>query len=103
MSSPDQVRQDHATTGSAIGSSTHGLARMLSGRGIRADAVAPGPVRTPLVPAAIPGPTKSGEQSPSGRPARPAEMAPAYAFPASGQACHVTVEIVDAPGGRTLP
>ncbi|MFF0752693.1 SDR family oxidoreductase [Streptomyces sp. NPDC004267] len=94
---------DYAMTKSAIISFTHGLARMLAERGIRANAVAPGPVWTPLIPATMPDPTEFGEQSPLGRPAQPAEMAPAYVFLASQQASYITGEIVNATGGTPLP
>ncbi|MEU3405415.1 SDR family oxidoreductase [Streptomyces sp. NPDC006670] len=94
---------DYAMTKSAIISFTHNLAQMLAERGIRVNAVAPGPVWTPLIPATMPDPTKFGEQSPLGRPAQPAEMAPAYVFLASGQASYITGEIVNATGGTPLP
>ncbi|GAA3506922.1 SDR family oxidoreductase [Streptomyces showdoensis] len=94
---------DYAMTKSAIISFTHNLAQMLAGRGIRANAVAPGPVWTPLIPATMPDPTRFGEQSPLGRPAQPAEMAGAYVFLASDQASYITGEIVNATGGTPLP
>ncbi|WP_086825220.1 SDR family oxidoreductase, partial [Streptomyces sp. NRRL B-24572] len=94
---------DYAMTKSAIISFTHGLAQMLAERGIRANAVAPGPVWTPLIPATMPDATKFGEQSPLGRPAQPAEMAPAYVFLASDRASYITGEIVNATGGTPLP
>lgn len=94
---------DYAMTKSAIISFTHSLAQMLAERGIRANAVAPGPVWTPLIPATMPDPTTFGEQSPLGRPAQPAEMAPAYVFLASDRASYITGEIVNATGGTPLP
>ncbi|MET7758132.1 SDR family oxidoreductase [Streptomyces sp. NPDC005389] len=94
---------DYAMTKSAIISFTHSLAQMLAERGIRANAVAPGPVWTPLIPATMPDPTTFGEQSPLGRPAQPAEMAPAYVFLASSHASYITGEIVNATGGTPLP
>ncbi|MGW7332589.1 SDR family oxidoreductase [Streptomyces sp. NPDC054840] len=94
---------DYAMTKSAIISFTHNLAQMLAERGIRVNAVAPGPVWTPLIPATMPDPTKFGEQSPLGRPAQPAEMAPAYVFLASDRASYITGEIVNATGGTPLP
>ncbi|MEU7025740.1 SDR family oxidoreductase [Streptomyces sp. SBR177] len=100
---PSPPLLDYAMTKSAIISFTHGLAQMLAERGIRVNAVAPGPVWTPLIPATMPDPTKFGEQSAFGRPAQPAEMAPAYVFLASPQASYITGEIVNATGGRPLP
>ncbi|MGW7436899.1 SDR family oxidoreductase [Streptomyces sp. NPDC054849] len=94
---------DYAMTKSAIISFTHGLAQMLAERGIRVNGVAPGPVWTPLIPATMPDAAKFGEQSPLGRPAQPAEMAPAYVFLASPQAGYITGEIVNATGGTPLP
>ncbi|MEU8530897.1 SDR family oxidoreductase [Streptomyces sp. NPDC048629] len=94
---------DYAMTKSAIISFTHSLAQMLTERGIRANAVAPGPVWTPLIPATMPDATRFGEQSPLGRPAQPAEMASAYVFLASDQSSYITGEIVNATGGTPLP
>ncbi|MFD3479839.1 SDR family oxidoreductase [Streptomyces sp. NPDC058695] len=94
---------DYAMTKSAIIAFTHGLAQMVAERGIRVNAVAPGPVWTPLIPATMPDTTKFGEKAPLGRPAQPAEMAPAYVFLASPQASYITGEIVNATGGTPLP
>ncbi|WP_030691501.1 SDR family oxidoreductase [Streptomyces globisporus] len=94
---------DYAMTKSAIISFTHGLAQMVAERGIRVNAVAPGPVWTPLIPATMPETEHFGEQSPLGRPAQPAEMAPAYVFLASPRASYITGEIVNATGGTPLP
>ncbi|MFD3471400.1 SDR family oxidoreductase [Streptomyces sp. NPDC058682] len=94
---------DYAMTKSAIISFTHGLAQMVAERGIRVNAVAPGPVWTPLIPATMPDATEFGKQSPLGRPAQPAEMAPAFVFLASPQASYITGEIVNATGGTPLP
>ncbi|MFE2537816.1 SDR family oxidoreductase [Streptomyces sp. NPDC059371] len=94
---------DYATTKGAIVTFTQGLAQMVAGDGIRVNAVAPGPVWTPLIPATMPDTTKFGKQAPLGRPAQPAEMAPAYVFLASPQASFITAEIVNATGGTPLP
>ncbi|PAZ11518.1 NAD(P)-dependent dehydrogenase [Streptomyces sp. SA15] len=94
---------DYAMTKGAIVTFTQGLARMLADRGIRVNAVAPGPVWTPLIPATMPDTVKFGKQSPLGRPAQPAEMAPAYVFLASQEASYITAEIVNATGGTPLP
>ncbi|WP_411103168.1 SDR family oxidoreductase [Streptomyces sp. cmx-4-9] len=94
---------DYAMTKAAINSFTHGLAQMVAERGIRVNGVAPGPVWTPLIPATMPDVQHFGEQSPMGRPAQPAEMAPAYVFLASPQAGYITGEIVNATGGTPLP
>ncbi|MFD9720284.1 SDR family oxidoreductase [Streptomyces sp. NPDC059076] len=94
---------DYAMTKGAITTFTQGLAQMLAKDGIRVNAVAPGPVWTPLIPATMPDTTEFGKQSPLGRPAQPAEMAPAYVFLASPQASYITGEIVNATGGTPLP
>lgn len=94
---------DYATTKAGIANFTKGLAQMVIGRGIRVNAVAPGPVWTPLIPATMPDTTEFGKQAPIGRPAQPAEMAPAYVFLASQEASYITAEIVNATGGTPLP
>lgn len=94
---------DYATTKGGIVTFTQGLAQMLAERGIRVNAVAPGPVWTPLIPATLPDTQEFGKQAPLGRPAQPAEMAPAYVFLASQEASFITAEIVNATGGTPLP
>lgn len=94
---------DYAMTKGAIVTFTQGLAQMLVDDGIRVNAVAPGPVWTPLIPATLPDTKTFGQQAPLGRPAQPAEMAPAFVFLASEQASYITAEIVNATGGTPLP
>ncbi|MEV0954417.1 SDR family oxidoreductase [Streptomyces sp. NPDC049951] len=94
---------DYAMTKGAVVTFTQGLAQMLASDGIRVNAVAPGPVWTPLIPATMPDTTEFGKQSPLGRPAQPAEMAPAYVFLASSNASFITGEIMNATGGTPLP
>ncbi|MFD3849356.1 glucose 1-dehydrogenase [Streptomyces microflavus] len=94
---------DYAMTKGAIATFTQGLAQMLAPDGIRVNAVAPGPVWTPLIPATMPDTTEFGKQSPLGRPAQPAEMAPAYVFLASKNASYITGEIMNATGGTPIP
>ncbi|GGR76999.1 MULTISPECIES: SDR family oxidoreductase [Streptomyces] len=94
---------DYAMTKGAIVTFTHGLAQMVAERGIRVNAVAPGPVWTPLIPATMPDTAEFGKQSPLGRPAQPAELAPAYVYLASPQAGYITGEILNATGGTPLP
>ncbi|CAM5611400.1 SDR family oxidoreductase OS=Streptomyces alboniger OX=132473 GN=CP975_03580 PE=3 SV=1 [Streptomyces alboniger] len=94
---------DYAMTKGAIVTFTQGLAQMLVEDGIRVNAVAPGPVWTPLIPATLPDTAEFGKQAPMGRPAQPAEMAPAYVFLASEHASFITAEIVNATGGTPLP
>ncbi|GHH81227.1 NAD(P)-dependent oxidoreductase [Streptomyces sulfonofaciens] len=94
---------DYAMTKGAIVTFTQGLAQMLAPDGIRVNAVAPGPVWTPLIPATLPDTREFGKQAPLGRPAQPAEMAPAYVFLASRNASFITAEVVNATGGTPLP
>ncbi|MFF0201347.1 SDR family oxidoreductase [Streptomyces sp. NPDC005017] len=94
---------DYATTKGAIVTFTQGLAQMVVSDGIRVNAVAPGPVWTPLIPATLPDTKEFGKQAPLGRPAQPAEMAPAYVFLASENATFITAEILNATGGTPLP
>lgn len=94
---------DYATTKGGIVSFTQGLAANLADRGIRVNAVAPGPVWTPLIPATMPDTERFGAQAPIGRAAQPAELAPAYVFLASEEASYITAEIVNATGGTPLP
>ncbi|GAA3588353.1 SDR family oxidoreductase [Streptomyces osmaniensis] len=94
---------DYAMTKGAIVTFTQGLAQMVAGDGIRVNAVAPGPVWTPLIPATMPDTVEFGKQAPLGRPAQPAEMAPAYVFLASPRAGFITAEILNATGGTPLP
>lgn len=94
---------DYAMTKGAIVTFTQGLAQMLVENGIRVNAVAPGPVWTPLIPATLPDTKEFGKQAPMGRPAQPAEMAPAYVFLASEHASFITAEIMNATGGTPLP
>ncbi|WP_336320363.1 SDR family oxidoreductase [Streptomyces lavendofoliae] len=100
---PSPPLLDYAMTKAAIVNFTHGLAQMVAERGIRVNAVAPGPVWTPLIPATMPETAEFGKQSPLGRPAQPAEMAPAYVFLAAPGASYITGEVVNATGGTPLP
>ncbi|MFI7606488.1 SDR family oxidoreductase [Micromonospora sp. NPDC049366] len=99
---PSPQLLDYATTKAAIANFTKALAQDLAGQGIRVNAVAPGPVWTPLIPATMP-PDKVeqfGTDTPMGRPGQPAELAPAYVFFASQESSYVTGEILGVTGGR---
>src|SRR3978361_119001 len=81
--SPSPQLLAYATTKGGIQNFPNGLAQLLADKGIRANAVAPGPVWTPLIPSTMP-PEKVahfGEQVPMKRPAQPCELAPVYALP----------------------
>jgi NAD(P)-dependent dehydrogenase (short-subunit alcohol dehydrogenase family) len=97
---------DYAATKAAINNFTKGLAKQVIGKGIRVNAIAPGPVWTPLQPShgqpedAIP---EFGTQAPMGRAGQPAEVAPAYVFLASQESSFVTAETIGVTGGQHLP
>lgn len=95
---------DYASTKAAIKAFTEGLAQELTARGIRVNAVAPGPVWTPLVVQSFPSEKleRFGADTPLGRPAQPAEIAPLYVFLASDESRYVSGEILGATGGRLL-
>jgi NAD(P)-dependent dehydrogenase (short-subunit alcohol dehydrogenase family) len=92
----------YATTKGAIANFTGGLAQLLASKGIRVNAVAPGPVWTPLIPSTMPAEkaAKFGADSPFGRPAQPAELAPAYVFLASDAASYISGAILPVTGGK---
>jgi NAD(P)-dependent dehydrogenase (short-subunit alcohol dehydrogenase family) len=95
---------DYAATKGAIRTFTQGLAEALTPKGIRVNAVAPGPVWTPLIQQSFsPDRVKKfGENSPLERPAQPAELAPAYVFLASDEGQYVSGEILGVTGGKPL-
>jgi NAD(P)-dependent dehydrogenase (short-subunit alcohol dehydrogenase family) len=93
----------YATTKGTIRDFVAGLGQMLADRGIRVNAVAPGPVWTPLIPATFDREQFQdfGEDTVWGRPAQPAELAPAYVFLASAESRYFTGEIMAATGKST--
>jgi NAD(P)-dependent dehydrogenase (short-subunit alcohol dehydrogenase family) len=92
----------YATTKGALVTYSQALSGMLASRGIRVNVVAPGPVWTPLV-AATTDPeklSKFGGDTPLGRPAQPAELAPAFVFLASPGASYITGAVIPVTGGE---
>ncbi|KAL6581782.1 Glucose and ribitol dehydrogenase [Orobanche minor] len=91
---------DYCATKGAIVSFTRGLALQLVGKGIRVNAVAPGPVWTPLQVASMPGEmvAKIGEETPMGRAAQPHEIAPSYVFLASEESSYFTGQVLHPNG-----
>lgn len=92
----------YASTKAAIVSFTRSLASLAIKRGVRVNAVAPGPVWTPLIPSTLPKEKvkQFGSQTVFGRAAQPAEIAPIYVFLASDQASYITGETYGATGGQ---
>ncbi|MCW2923925.1 MAG: NAD(P)-dependent oxidoreductase [Thermoleophilia bacterium] len=103
---PSDSLLDYATTKAAIVAFTKSLSQQLAPKGIRVNAVAPGPVWTPLQPSggqtqeAL---TEFGGDTPLGRPGQPAECAPLYVFLASPESSFVVGETYGVTGGRFLP
>lgn len=94
----------YATTKGAIANFTGGLAGLVADKGIRVNAVAPGPVWTPLIPSTMPEEkVKSfGQSTPMGRAAQPAELAPAFVYLAAEDSSYVTGAVIPVTGGRLM-
>jgi NAD(P)-dependent dehydrogenase (short-subunit alcohol dehydrogenase family) len=101
-SSPSPQLIDYAMTKAAIISFTQSTAQLLADRGVRVNAVAPGPIWTPLIPSTMPDEKVGsfGADTPMGRPGQPAEVAPAYVYLASAQASYVTGAVIPVTGGE---
>ena len=101
---PSAILLHYATTRGAIVTFTKGLADELTSKGIRVNAVAPGPVWTPLIAMSFPGEqvAEFGEDAPMGRPAQPAELAPVYVFLASDESRYIAGEVIGVTGGTPI-
>ncbi len=103
---PSPTLVDYATTKAAINNFTKGLAQQLAPKGIRVNAVAPGPIWTPLQPSygqPMEKLTSFGQSTPLGRAGQPAELAPAYVFLASAESSYVIGETLAVTGGEPTP
>ena len=102
--SPNAELLPYASTKGAIANFTSGAAQLLAERGIRVNSVAPGPVWTPLIPSTMDAKKAAhfGENTPIGRPAQPAELAPAYVFLASDDATYISGALLPVTGGRPM-
>ncbi len=100
---PNPSLLPYAATKAAIANFTKGLSKLVMEKGIRVNAVAPGPVWTPLIPSTMPDEKVQsfGKNTSFERPAQPAEIAPLYVFLASQESSYLTGEILGATGGKT--
>ena len=94
----------YATTKGAIQNFTAGLAQLLAEKGIRANAVAPGPIWTPLIPSTLPEEAVAsfGKQVPMKRPGQPAELATAYVMLADPLSSYVSGATIAVTGGKPI-
>jgi NAD(P)-dependent dehydrogenase (short-subunit alcohol dehydrogenase family) len=102
--SPKPTLVAYAATKGAIANFTASLAQMLGERGIRVNAVAPGPIWTPLIPSTMPPEqvAEFGKSTPLGRPGQPKEVAPAYVLLASDEASYISGAIIPVTGGQPI-
>jgi NAD(P)-dependent dehydrogenase (short-subunit alcohol dehydrogenase family) len=103
---PDAFLLDYAPTKAAIVAFTKSLSKQIAKKGIRVNAVAPGPVWTPLQPSGGQPPEKLarfGGDTPLGRPGQPAELAPLYVLLASSEDSFATGQVYGASGGKGKP
>jgi NAD(P)-dependent dehydrogenase (short-subunit alcohol dehydrogenase family) len=99
---PNPILLAYATTKGAIQNFTGGLAQMLAEKGIRANAVAPGPIWTPLIPSTMPEEAVEnfGKQVPMKRAGQPAELASAYVMLADPASSYTSGTTVAVTGGK---
>jgi NAD(P)-dependent dehydrogenase (short-subunit alcohol dehydrogenase family) len=93
---------DYASSKGAIISFTRSLSQNLTDRNIRVNAVAPGPIWTPLIPSTFDDLEKFGKQVPMKRPGQPSEVGPAYVFLASEDASYMTGQVLHVNGGEMI-
>ncbi len=95
---------DYTSTKGAIVSFTRGLANGLASRGIRVNAVAPGPIWTPLIPATFPSDQleQFGKDTPLGRPGQPQEVATCFVFLASDDSSYMSGQVLHPNGGQPV-
>jgi len=95
---------DYSSTKGAITSFTRSLSLQLAPRGIRVNAVAPGPIWTPLIPASFKPEQieEFGHQVPLGRPGQPSEVATCFVFLASADSSYMTGQVMHPNGGSII-
>ena len=94
----------YSATKAAIANITLSLAQLLAEKGIRVNAVLPGPIWTPFIVTGMEPDDQAtfGSQTPFGRPGQPAELAPAYVNLASGESSYTTGALVTVAGGMPI-
>lgn len=99
-----QELMDYAATKGAIVSFTRSLSAQLAEKNIRVNAVAPGPIWTPLIPSTFPEEhvERFGKDTPLGRAGQPEEVAPAYVFLASSDSSYITGQTIHVNGGHVV-
>ena len=102
--SPTPELLAYAMTKGAIANFTAGLAAMLAEQGIRVNAVAPGPIWTPLIPSTLPVEKVKnfGSDTPLGRVGQPAELAGAFVLLASDEASYISGAVIPVTGGKPM-
>ena len=102
---PSPTLLAYSSTKGAIVTFTKSLSALAIKQGVRVNAVAPGPVWTPLIPSTMPQDSveKFGKSVPLERPAQPADLAPMYVFLCSNDSRYITGGIFDLTGGKMLP
>lgn len=95
---------DYSSTKGAITAFTRSLSMNLASRGIRVNAVAPGPIWTPLIPSTFDEDTVAhfGASTPMGRPGQPEEVAPAYVYLACSDSSYMSGQVLHVNGGTVV-
>ena len=102
---PSPTLLAYSSTKGAIVTFTKSLSALAIKQGVRVNAVAPGPVWTPLIPSTMPAKSVKdfGKTNPMERPAQPADLAPVYVFLCSNESRYITGGVFDLTGGKMLP
>ncbi|RZJ67560.1 MAG: SDR family oxidoreductase [Flavobacterium sp.] len=93
---------DYSSTKGAIVTFTRSLSTMLAEKGIRVNAVAPGPIWTPLIVSTFDKVSDFGQDTPMKRAGQPSEVGPAYVFLASKDASYITGQVIHVNGGEMV-